>query len=68
MASKEYHNDLSITGRLKETAEGISGGLSHGVEIAFGLKIGEGSPEAIKHAPVTENRVKELSPFRERRC
>lgn len=68
MASKEYPNDLSIAGRLAETAEGISSGFYHGVKIALRLDIGEESPELIKHATGMDNRVKELSPFRERRC
>jgi hypothetical protein len=80
MASKEFHNDLSISGRLGETAEGVSVGLIHGAKVILGIKEG---PEMSKYATelaVEEHNIlsasksnlkpaiKELLPFSERKC
>ncbi len=36
MASREEHDDLSLTGRLSETASGVAMGLQHGLSVALG--------------------------------
>jgi hypothetical protein len=69
MASPEYHDDLSLTGRMNETVKGASKGLQHGLSVLFERgKVSSESPpkevQAMKTKKSMRSSTKELPTFK----